>query len=276
MAPPTGLEVAQQASSDHKAKNMEKLEADIQGKLKLIKFTLGKTNEVLESNSALAINRHRDALNTLVGSIDQLKLQVLEEMFKNSETEEVIATWTAGIETQVAEVDTKVTYLNEQLTRIKAEEDHKAKESEKILKTKEREEQLEFERTQLKKKIEFELKIKECKKNHAAKGSEIKTSEAQHRKLPKLIITKFKGSHTDWLPFWNIFEAEIDKCSDLKDLVEPKVRGSFELMNILYFTRPHKHFALNFLSCLNKGYDDDEGYERAKNVIIISMEKYQR
>ena len=142
----TGLEVAQQASSDHTAKNMEKLEADIQGKLKLIKFTLGKTNEVLESNSALAINRHRDVLNTLVGSIDQLKLQVLEEMFKNSETEEVIATWTAGIETQVAEVDTKVTYLNEQLTRIKAEEDHKAKESEKILKTKEREEQLEFER----------------------------------------------------------------------------------------------------------------------------------
>ena len=79
---------------------MEKLEADIQGKLKLIKFTLGKTDEVLESNSALAINRHHDALNTLVGSIDQLKPQVLEEMFKKSETEEVIATWTAGIETQ--------------------------------------------------------------------------------------------------------------------------------------------------------------------------------
>ena len=117
------------------------------------------------------------------------------------------------------------------------------------------------------------MKIKECKKNHATKASEVKTSEAQHTKLPKLIITKFKGSHTDWLPFWNIFEAEIDKCSDLKDLVEPKVRGSFELMNILYFTRPHKHFALNFLSCLNKGYDDEEGYERAKNVIISKYGK---
>ena len=253
VAPPTGLEVAQQASSDHKAKNMEKLEADIQGKLKLIKFTLGKTNEVLESNSALAINRHRDALNTLVGSIDQLKLQVLEEMFKNSETEEVIATWTAGIETQVAEVDTKVTYLNEQLTRIKAEEDHKAKESEKILKTKEREEQLEFERAQLKQKLEFELKIEECKKNHATKASEVKTSEAQHTKLPKLTITKFNGSHTDWLRFWNIFEAEIDKCSDLagvtkfaylKDLLEPKVRAAID--------------GLPFSS---------EGYMRAKNLL---------
>jgi len=153
VAPPTGLEDAQQASSDHKAENMEKLQADIQGKVKLLKFTLGKTDEVVESNSALAINRHRDALNTLVGSTDQLKLQVLEEMFKNSETEEVIATWTAGIETQVAEVDTKVTHLNEQLTRIKDEEDHKAKESEKIIKTKAREEQLEFERAQFKQKL---------------------------------------------------------------------------------------------------------------------------
>ena len=237
MAPPTGLEVAQQASSDHKAENMEKLEAYIQGKLKLLKFTLGKTDEVLESNTALAINRHRDALNTLVGSIDQLKLQVLEEMFKNSETDEVIATWTAGIETQVAEVDTKVTYRNQQLTRIKAEEDHKAKESEKILKTKEREEQLEFERAQLKQKLEFELKIEECKKNRATKASEVKTSVAQHMKFPKLTITKFNGSHTDWLRFWNIFEAEIDKCSDLagvtkfvnlKDLLEPKVRAGID------------------------------------------------
>jgi len=27
---------------------------------------------------------------------------------------------------------------------------------------------------------------------------------------------------------------------------------------ILYITRPHKHFALKFLSCLNKGCDDDD------------------
>ena len=208
---------------------MEKLQADIQGKVKHLKFTLGKTDEVLEPNSALAINRHRDALNTLVGRIDQLKLQVLEELF--------FATWTAGIEIQVAKVDTKVTHLNEQLTRIKAEKDHKAKESEKILKTKEREEQLKFERAQLKQKLEFELKIEECKKNHATKASEVKTSEAQHTKLPKLTITKFNGSHTDWLRFWNIFEAEIDKCSDLvgvtkfaylKDLLEPKVRTGID------------------------------------------------
>ena len=30
------------------------------------------------------------------------------------------------------------------------------------------------------------------------------------------------------------------------------------LMYILYITRPHKHFALKRLSCLNKGCDGDD------------------
>ena len=74
-----------------------------------------------------------------------------------------------------------------------------------------------------------------------------------HTKLPKLTISKFSGSHTDWLRFWNIYEAEIDRCSEmaavtkvayLKDLLEPKVRAGID--------------GLPFLS---------EGYERAKNIL---------
>ena len=34
--------------------------------------------------------------------------------------------------------------------------------------------------------------------------------KAANRKLPKLVITKFSGTHVDWLRFWNQFEAEID------------------------------------------------------------------
>ena len=57
----------------------------------------------------------------------------------------------------------------------------------------------------------------------------------------------------NWLRFWNIYEAEIDKCSDmavvtkfayLKDLLEPKVRERID--------------GLPFSS---------EGYERAKNIL---------
>ena len=35
-------------------------------------------------------------------------------------------------------------------------------------------------------------------------------------KLPKLVITKFKGTPTDWLRFWDQFTAEIDSADDLQ------------------------------------------------------------
>jgi len=103
------------------------------------------------------------------------------------------------------------------------------------------------------------LKIEDCKKNHATKASEVKASEAQHAKHPKLTVTKFNASHTNWLRLWNIFEVEIDKCSDLarvtkfaylKDLVEPKKRAGND--------------GLPFSS---------EGCQRAKNLLKIKYGK---
>ena len=57
-------------------------------------------------------------------------------------------------------------------------------------------------------------------------------------KLPKLVITKFNGTHQDWPRFWNQFEAEIDKSkaaaiskfSYLKESVDSKVRSSYLLV----------------------------------------------
>ena len=77
-------------------------------------------------------------------------------------------------------------------------------------------------------------------------------------KLPKLVITKFDGTHFDWFRFWNQFESQIDKCdlpqvskfSYLKELVIPKVRL---LIDSLPFT--------------------SEGYTRAKNILMTKYEK---
>lgn len=197
---------------------MEKLKADIGGKLKLLEFALGKTQGTLESGNVLALNRHREALSTIVNQIDILKLQIIEERFKAGESEEDITKWSTEIENQVDQVDIKVTHINEHLASLKSEEDFKAQEIEKELKAKEREDQLKFERAQLEQKLEYERKIEESKMDHATKSSEAKASpasEGARTKLPKLTITKFNGSHTDWLRFWNIYEAEIDKCSNM-------------------------------------------------------------
>ena len=77
-------------------------------------------------------------------------------------------------------------------------------------------------------------------------------------KLPKLVITKFDGTHFDWFRFWNQFESQIDKCdlpqvskfSYLKELVIPKVLLPID--------------SLPFTS---------EGYTRAKNILLTKYGK---
>ena len=78
-----------------------------------------------------------------------------------------------------------------------------------------------------------------------AKKSEItpetKESEAiftQTAKLPKLVISKFEGSHMDWPRFWGQFTEAIDKSSIppitkftyLCELLGPKVKRCVEAL----------------------------------------------
>ena len=77
-------------------------------------------------------------------------------------------------------------------------------------------------------------------------------------KLPKLEITKFKGTHIDWFRFWIQFEAEIDKQSIdpitkfnyLKEFLDPKARLLIE--NLMH---------------------NSEGYARAKQILKAKFGK---
>ena len=95
-----------------------------------------------------------------------------------------------------------------------------------------------------------EEKEKEEKKNKDKLLNDCKFSKT---KLPKLVITKFDGTHFDWFRFLNQFESQIGKCglpqvsrfSYLKELVIAKVRL---LIDSLPLT--------------------SEGYKRAKNILL--------
>ena len=72
------------------------------------------------------------------------------------------------------------------------------------------------------------------KKKFEAKTVEKESDAGKPKvKLPKLVITKFQGTHLDWQRFWGQFEVEIDKSdisqvtkfSYLKELLVPKVRA---------------------------------------------------
>ena len=174
---------------------MKDISKGIQSKVKLLQFTLGKSQEILDTGSALLITRLRDSLNTIVQSIEQVKLRVVEEMFNNDNSEEEISTWTATIEGRVSEGDTMITKLTKCANDLKVEEELRVKEAENVVKNKEREELLKFEPAQLEEKLEFEEKIEESMKNHApAKLAEARSSETRHTKLPKFTIAKFHGS----------------------------------------------------------------------------------
>ena len=105
----------------------------------------------------------------------------------------------------------------------------------------ERDKQLAFEQELMKQKLQFQNEIKE-----------VQAEKKSTAKLPKLVITPFKGSYNDWLRFWGQFSANIDladisevmKFSYLKELVDPKIR-----------------------TCINGLPFTDERYKQAKKIL---------
>ncbi len=222
---------------------MDKLEKDLTGKLKLLKFTFDKTSDIVSKANIVAIERQREALVKITASIDEIKLQILEKKFERGDNEETITDWSKSIENEVEEVDGEVEKLQRYLDTRKAEDASKTKETERV-------QQLQFEKEQYEQKLRFEQKSDEIKKDKAATKS---NTDQMRTKLPKLIITPFNGAPTDWLRFWNVFEAEIDNNSDLaavtkfaylKELLKPNVKSTID--------------GLPFST---------EGYTRAKNIL---------
>ena len=108
--------------------------------------------------------------------------------------------------------------------------------------------------------MQMEVKKKEEgeKEENKKEYSLLNDCKFSKTKLPKLVITKFDGTHFDWFRFWNQFESQIDKCdlpqvskfSYLKELVIPKVLLPID--------------SLPFTS---------EDYTRAKNILFTEYGK---
>ncbi|KAK3704454.1 hypothetical protein QZH41_003417 [Actinostola sp. cb2023] len=168
---------------------------------------------------------------------------------KQGDDVDAIRTWSDELEDRMLSFENAVINIEQTIINIKATESELAKQVEeetaKQLRDRRREEELKFEQVKLEQRLKYEKQLKP-----EASGSQPK--ERINAKLPKLVITKFKGTTSDWLRFWNQFEAEIDqtevnqitKFSYLKELLEPKIRG---LVDGLPF--------------------NSEGYERAKNIL---------
>ena len=190
---------------------MEKLTSDLDVQLKLLAFTQGKTKGIVDKGNREAIERHRDALQSIVKKVGSVKTQIEEAKLESGVAVDELSKWSDGVEAQQETAGEEIKYLSETLVQINYKTSLQAKKCEEELAERDRDKQLQFERAQLEQKLEFEKKIEEAKKSQ---NSQVAASPAPEKsaKLPKLVITKFRGELTDWPRFWSQFEAEIDKA----------------------------------------------------------------
>ena len=228
---------------------METLLKSVNTKLQMLEFTNESVREALEKRHVPTMERKLKTLQDKIDEILDLETKIQEAKIEKGENIQDIKEWSSKIESDISKYEASVLELNSDIRDIQKTESERVKQEEEDLTSKIRhqkfEEEIKFEEAKLQQKLSFEKKSLEGLKNEE-KESKLYT------KLPKLVITKFKGVQTDWLRFWNQFQTGIDgtniaqvtKFSYLKELLDPKVRVCVD--------------GLPFTT---------EGYERAKNIL---------
>ena len=214
---------------------MEELTKEAEAKLQMLLYTSGKTLGIVQKGNRGAVVRHLDNLQALVKEVDGPKLRVEQTMFEAGKSAEDVGSWSSSIVEPIAEADEEVSRLEKWLVETNGEIEHRKHKDEEERKARAREEELKFEREQMEMKLEFERQLEEtkAKQQPVEKANQI---EQRTTKLPKLQITKFNGTYEAWLPFWNKFQAEIDKANlasvtkfaYLKELVDQRVRSEID------------------------------------------------
>ena len=220
-------------------------EKKLQGKLKLLKLLNESTKTKVEQRDLETIERHANVIQNKLSEIQDLKLSVQELKFEEGKDETDIRHWSAEVDDNLKEyqgIGTELKQIVNEMKQEVAERKDKAEQERRINLEKE------IEKIKFEEKLNYEKKLEDLH----SKGPLNPTQGASKGRLPKLIITKFNGTFTDWMRFWNQYEAEIDnsdvspvtKFSYLKELVIPSVRANIDALPLT-----------------------SEGYERAKQIL---------
>ena len=216
----------------------------------LEKYTL----RIYERNRKSELIKQKQLYEKCLDEIKNLKMEILEAMIENKNTEKKIEQWAENHRVAVATYNAPIEEMENRIITLKREKEAVDAEQEqrKIKRILEEERRILEMQIKMKKKRERE---KEKMKKEYRLLNDYKFSKT---KLPKLVITKFGGTHFDWLRFWNQFDSQIDKCylpqvskfSYLNELVIPKVGL---LIDSLPFT--------------------SEGYTRVTNILLAKYGK---
>lgn len=180
----------------------------INSKLRQLKFTRDDILRIQEKNELKVAERLQKALEQQIDSLHEQMVEIQALKIEKGDQPDDVRKWSLEMEKQVAEYK----QIKEDVRRTVKSLREKA-----LLEAKWEEEKVEAEKC--KRRVEEELKLDEArmdikkafeKKLDEDKSKSVKKSGA---KLPKLTISKFQGTHLDWLWFWNHFKTEIDKAA---------------------------------------------------------------
>ena len=223
---------------------MEEVKSKIATQFKILERSEKDSTKILARNKDSEVQKHVSYIEQRLDTIQDMKYEVQEMMIVDNVEDAIVDEW-------VSITNEKMERYRELVDRLKGcLEDLREKKEAEIRK---KEDEMQEER--FKRRMEEELKIEEMKLEMKKKNEDkdIIVNRNIQVKLPKLVITKFEGTHLDWFRFWNQFEIEIDKVeisaiskfSYLKEFLVPKVRA---LIDGLPFT--------------------PEGYARAKSILL--------
>ena len=264
----------------------DQLLKNIEVKFEMLDIAKEGLPRLYERSKVKELQKTMERIEQRMEELQDLKLNVQESMLENNKSSEEVRKWGCEMETRLNEYENLKDELEAKLEKLQfAEKEHQEMEKEKRQQEQKKREQEEdrrmqeeiqqrrYEEEQARKQREFELEEErkkqqfeeECKREEIKLQMKMKYAQEKkdqvadkepsttRAKLPKLVITKFNGTHLDWFRFWNQYQAEIDrnqsisavtKFSYLKELVIQSVRASID--------------GLPFTT---------EGYERAKNIL---------
>ena len=179
---------------------------EIEGKLRLLKFTIKKTDGILETNDEEVAIRQKGQITKIILAISDLKQIIEEKKFIKGDSEENnVAAWGESIEENIASADENVKQLNEHIQRLKADERCKESalefENKRLLDEENYARRQAFEKHERDKQLAFEQELFNQKLQYQKEIKEVQARKISSTKLPKLVITPFNGSYHDWLRF---------------------------------------------------------------------------
>ncbi|XP_028409269.1 uncharacterized protein LOC114531864 [Dendronephthya gigantea] len=201
-----------------------KEQTNLVNKLTQLKIATEKSKTLLRAGKRVAIKRHLDALQATANEANECRRSAEALKIEQKEDLEKIKEWNDELDLKFDAVDTAIQNLEQFLS-----------EAEKAKRDLTHAEELKQEQLLHEARMKMQAELSSAPKPQK-EGKEPKVVSTGAAKLPKLVISKFGGSFTDWPKFWGQFSEAVDKSSlapmtkftYLLELLEPKVKRSVE------------------------------------------------